>query len=387
MDRRAHLLNNLRAFSTMRSLRRSPFFRECGAEIEALLRGAEIFANPAAHAPLRSFLRVIQWNLEKGKHYAEILNSLRSNEILRQADIILLNEADFGMNRSGNLHVARSLAQELGMNMAFGPAHLELTKETDDDLPAAGENRDSLQGNAILSRYPILEARVVRLPVCFEPYEFSEKRYGGRNCICVRLDTGRGALWAGCAHLEVRNTPRCRANQMKYLLENLPAKRGEPFLLGGDFNTNSFPRGNLLRTIRSILRLISTPPGQLKAELCHPERGKEPLFQVAFREGFFWQGMNSFDDTASTPIRGLEDSRFIPRILVEAVHRRLSQHQGYLHFKLDWLLGRDVHPLTRGEDADPETGVLSSDPGYVDLPRIGPGRISDHVPIYADVRV
>ena len=35
-----------------------------------------------------------------------------------------------------------------------------------------GDNRESLQGNAILSRYPIVEAHNVPLPVTFEPYEF-----------------------------------------------------------------------------------------------------------------------------------------------------------------------------------------------------------------------
>ncbi len=387
MNRRTYLLKNLQAFPTIAQLRRSAFFRESGAEIEALLREAEMYVNPAARAPQRPFLRVVQWNLEKGKRYSEILDSFRSNGILRLADIILLNEADFGMARSGNLHVARKLAQDLGMNMVFAPAHLELTKGTEDDLRIPGGNRESLQGNAILSHYPFLEANVTRLPVCFEPYEFAEKRYGGRICLWVKLTAGKGTLWTGSVHLEVRNTPSCRANQMRYLLEHLPGKRGEPHLLGGDLNTNSFPRGNLLRTIRSILRLTSTPPERLKEELCHPECGKEPLFQEVVTGGFFWQGLNSFDDTASTAINGLEDSRFIPGVLVQAVRRRLLPHQGYLHFKLDWLLGRDVRPLRSGELADPESGVRSSAPGCVNLPRIGPGRISDHVPIYADVIV
>ncbi len=130
-----------------------------------------------------------------------------------------------------------------------------------------------------------------------------------------------------------------------------------------------------------------TPPGQLKEQLCHPERGSEPLFRAVRAAGFFWQGLNSFDSTASAPLADMEDSRFIPKLLVKVIQDRLRPHAGYLHFKLDWLLGRDVHALKYEEFVDGDTGIPSLAPGCVQSQRIGIERISDHAPIYADLRI
>ncbi len=352
-----------------------------------MLDRPEVFNHPAANSRRLSFLRIVQWNIEKGKRYSLLLEVLRTHEILRRADVILLNEADYGMNRSGNIHVARDLARDLGMNMVFGPAHLELTKGTEEELSIPGENQESLQGNAILSRYPILESRSIPLPVCFEPYEFHEKRYGRRNCVWARIELESGSLWFGSAHLEVRNTPSCRARQMKHILDNLPADAGDPCLLGGDFNSNGFSRGTTWRTARSALRISFADPDKLKEELRHPEEGSEPLFRVAREAGFSWRRLNSAEDTASAPIGGLEDAGLLPSFIADRVRKRLSVYNGYLDFKLDWLLGRGIQPVKRGEIIDRISGSVSENPGCIRLPRRGADRISDHNPIYADLSI
>jgi endonuclease/exonuclease/phosphatase family metal-dependent hydrolase len=385
MDRRAYLLENLRRYPTVSELKESAFFAECGAEIESILANAELHITSGTGPLRRSFLRVVQWNIEKGRRIEAILEAFRSNAVLRHADLILLNEADCGMSRSGNLHTALSLATALGMNLAFGPAHLELTRGTGDDLELPGDNRESLQGNAVLSRYPILEACIVPLPVCFEPYEFHEKRYGRRNCLWAGLQVAGRRLWAGSVHLEVRNTPRCRAIQMAHLLGALPGEEGDAWVLAGDLNANSFSRGTPWRTLKSASRLVAVRPMRLKEQLLHPERGSEPLFTAVRRAGFFWEGLNSFDATASASIADLEDSKFLPGFLADLVRQRISSHEDYLHFKLDWILGRGVRPLTAGEVVDSERGIASLEPGTTEQQRIGPGRISDHTPIYADL--
>jgi endonuclease/exonuclease/phosphatase family metal-dependent hydrolase len=281
--------------------------------------------------------------------------------------------------------VAKVLAGTLEANMVFAPAHFELTKGTDDDLAFGGQNRESLQGNAVLSRYPILDARVIRLPVCFEPFGFEEKRYGGRNCIWAKLQIGGRILWVGSIHLEVRNTPRCRKIQMQHVLENLPGTAADCYLLGGDFNSNSFSRGTLWRTCASIWKLIARPPSQLAQELRHPERGSEPLFQAAAKAGFSWQGLNSDEDTACAPINALEDARLVPECVIQSVKRRISALEGYLSFELDWLMGKGLRSLRTGDVVDYATGISSLDPGCVRTERRGIHRISDHAPIHADI--
>ncbi len=387
-ERLRYLVENLCRHRTLAELSSSAFYAECRDELESLLLSPEVLPHPAAAPRVRSFIRIVQWNIEKGKAYPTILSLLRSEDTLKWADIILLNEVDCGMNRSGNRHIARCLADSLQMNVVFGPAHIELTKGVGDDLEIAGENNESLQGNAILSRYPILSACVVPLPACFEPFEFHEKRYGRRSCVWAGVQTASGVLWAGSAHLEVRNTPGCRARQMSHILRNLPGGvGGTAMILGGDLNTNGFARGTRTSALAGLCRLIIRSSSYMKDCFRHPDAGSEPLFRTVRSQGFFWEGLNSSEATACAPIGELEDARLLPGFLLRMVRKRLEPYDGRLCFKLDWLVGRGIRALRTGERRDPETGVASKAPGCISLERFGPARASDHLPIHADICV
>lgn len=387
IERHKFLSENLQRYRTLAELRGSAFFAECRSDIEILLTIPEVRHHPATVPRLRSFLRVAQWNIEKGRKFAQILDALKLDPTLKFADAILLNEVDHGMIRSGNRQIGRELADGLGMHMAFGAAHLELTKGTGEDLQTPGENRESLQGNAILSRYPILEARVVPLPVCFEPYHFHERRYGRRNCVWARVQIGQETWWLGSVHLEVRDTPRCRARQMRYLLSHLPGSPAAHHLLGGDLNSNGFGRGTRLRTFSSVWQLTMRPAAKVQEELLHPERGAEPLFRVAQSAGFHWSDFNSGEETAWAALDELEDANLLPGIIRQLIEKRLDAYGQYLRFKLDWILARGVRALKDRELRDVRTGVVSLDPGSVRLQLEGLDRLSDHRPIYADLRI
>ena len=386
MHRRRFLLENLNRYPTMKELGRSPFFAECSAEIDALLSAPELIVCAGAKPRLTSFVRVAQWNIEKGKVWEDLIRTLKTDDVLQWADVILLNEADHGMIRSGNRHTARALAESLGMHMAFAPAFLELTKGREDESLLPGENRESLQGNAVLARYPVLEARIVRLPQCFESFEFHEKRYGGRNCLWTHLQLGSGRLWVGSTHLEVRNTPHCRADQMRHLMKTVPGKTGDPCVLGGDFNTNTFRRGTPLRTIAAATLIAISNPARIAGRLTHPER-HEPLFRIALQCGFATTGLNPVGTTATASLTNLEDAGMLPRALLSFLQRRIARYEGRLDLKLDWFLGRSIRALRRNEAADGAAGVTSLDPGCRPLPRIGTRRISDHSPVYCDLQI
>lgn len=378
-------IDNLSRYKTLKELYRSDFFAEAGKEILNFLATPQIFHTPDVVPQLRSFLRVVQWNIEKGKHIDAIVQRIASSEVLKWADIILLNETDLGMNRSQNRHVAREIAERLGMHMVFAPSYIELTKGIDEELLLEGENSASLQGNAILSRYPIMDAIVVPLPVTFEPYEFHEKRFGVRHCLWARLQLPGRQLWTGVTHLELRNSPQCRARQMRYVLDQLPGEEDEAHLLGGDLNVNSFGRGTTIRTVKSMLRLLSTSPSKMKERLLHPEWGAEPLFQELHRSGFIWEGFNSNEETARAAIGALEEAEFLPEALLHAIRSRLEPYEGYFCFKLDWLFGKNIRSLIAGERYDDRSGISSVNPGCLAGINYGPDRISDHLPVFADL--
>ena len=127
-------------------------------------------------------MRAVHWNLEHGNEYAQIERALLTHPELRDADLVLLNEADLGMARSGNRDVAADLARALGLHGVFAALFLELTPGRDDDLRFAArrENQESLFGVAILSRWPIIEARIVDLPSP-ERIQFDVERMVGRH--------------------------------------------------------------------------------------------------------------------------------------------------------------------------------------------------------------
>ncbi|NLT66868.1 MAG: hypothetical protein GXX84_09720 [Acidobacteria bacterium] len=379
-------LENLCRYETLAQLKRSDFYLESGPSIEAFLAAPQIRAFPGATPRLESFLRVVQWNIEKGKQFARILEKLQTHSVLKWADVVILNEADCGMIRSGNRDIARELAENLGMHVAFAPAHFELTKGTDGERDLAGENCESLQGNAVLTRYPIVEACTVPLPVSFEPYEFHEKRFGRRNCLWAKIRLRKGSLWVGSVHLELRNTPRCRAAQVRHIMEHLPGSDGDRYVLGGDLNTNSFGRGSSFRTLRSILRLLRTPSARMKKMLLHPESGREPLFEILKQCGFTWEDLNSSGETARAALNSLEEAVFLPKSLASLVQRRLAPYQGYLCFKLDWLLGKNIVSVPDGT-SDRRAQIPALKPAVVEGVNFGPDRISDHLPIFADIGV
>jgi len=134
-----------------------------------------------------------------------------------------------------------------------------------------------------------------------------------------------------------------------------------------------------------MARLVRHSPIEMEDLLIHPERGSEPLFRIVRDAGFAWAGLNSAGHTATAPIGGLEEAHMVPAALLRIIRRRLEQYRGNLQFKLDWLLGRGVRPLGSGEMTDAATGIVSAGPGRVAAATTGPERVSDHLPIHADI--
>lgn len=96
--------------------------------------GKEVFVqninDNACTASSAESLKVIEFNAERGIKWLETAYKFQSEDDLKDADIILLNEMDIGMARSENLHTTRMLAYALNMNYAWGLEFVELTRGT-----------------------------------------------------------------------------------------------------------------------------------------------------------------------------------------------------------------------------------------------------------------
>lgn len=385
----ADLTTHLKSFATLRSLRRSSWFAANQERIARLLDNPFVDNLGTARASTRSWIRCVSWNIEKGKKLDLLLRAVSSDRGFATADIVFLQEADLGMSRSGNRFVAREIASVLGMNCAFAPCYIELGKGVGDDLEVSGENTFSLQGNAILSRFPLTSAHIIRLPQCFEPFEFAEKRYGSRNGLLCELQVNSKTLVAISTHLEVRNTPHCRARQMKVLMNALLKESDAPVLIAGDFNSNTFPRGNTLRTIGAFLRLSALTPEEVLRSTLHPQT-REPLFTLLNENGFRWNDLNDAQPTAFTSLRSLEDLRFLPSLLHRRVLRLLRSFERGMPLRLDWFVGRNLRCAAPSTSSDATaTGFIPLPPATIDCFEEGtPAEaISDHRPILVDLEL
>jgi endonuclease/exonuclease/phosphatase family metal-dependent hydrolase len=186
------------------------------------------------------------------------------------------------------------LAEALHMNYAYGVEFVEVDplfdldteqvhltdvqqdRRLQNDLQADRQRYHGLHGTAILSRYPIDHARILRLPVCYDWYakEYSaiskleqgrrwsarkmfrerverELRQGGRMALIAEisvpdLPTGHATIVA--THLENKCPPECRRRQMLALLADLQSDEN-PVVVAGDLNTTS--RDNTPTSIRN----------------------------------------------------------------------------------------------------------------------------------------
>ena len=380
------LARELSRFATLKELYASSFFAEHKSQLQSILTTPQITVYPDAKPHIHDFLRVVLWNIERGNNYEGVLHYLQTIPELATADILLLNELDAGMVRTGNRHVANDLGQALGFHVVYVPEYLEMTKGVAEELDLPGENTTALHGNAILSRYPISNTRVIDLPVCFEHYEFHEKRYGRRIAIVADIDFNWQKITVVATHLEVRNTPMCRARQIEKILSQLNEWKIEgPVLLAGDFNSNSFARGTKLRTLQAGWWLLRGDPAKVKHALTHPEEGREPLFDVLSRHNFRFKEFNTEDPTARVPINMVEEVDRLPKSARNWVHQHLANYNHELLMRLDWIAGRGLRALANGEIIDHCSGISSAIPGTIRGLYHNERRASDHAVITADI--
>ena len=202
--------------------------------------------NGAPAARPRKTLRVVAWNMERGRHWEDGARLIREAEALRDPDLLLMGEMDHGMVRSGNVNTTQKLAQELGLNYAYGVEFLELTGgELGERELYPGANEWGYHGNAILSRYPLKDVRLLRFPGIEKWYagvganegERVQKRLGGRMALFATVNVGRD-ITVVSTHLESSaKDSAARTRETGLILDALRGyAKKTPVIFGGDLN-------------------------------------------------------------------------------------------------------------------------------------------------------
>ena len=295
----------------------------------------------------KPFLRIAFWNIHRGFNISEIKESLLNPTVYERkyihdlrpryrknfknelnafatADIICLNEADIGMPRTKYKNIISELGDSLNWDYAYASEFVEVgplfKKQTVDKILYKG-----LHGNAIISKFPIVSAEVIRLPDQYDWYrtevikhqspiehirhfgamaifsekiEYKEVRHGGRNALIadIKLPDGQ-IITVVSTHLEDRAYPDKRLEQFKCLLENLKDKT-TPVILSGDFNTST----------------TETIPTSLKKEII--KRIRDPHFVIRAIAAPFIPGLPVVSALAAVPISKLLEYKdpFFPSI-------------------------------------------------------------------------
>ncbi|HWF88093.1 MAG TPA: endonuclease/exonuclease/phosphatase family protein [Pyrinomonadaceae bacterium] len=259
---------------------------------------------------LGSFVRVAQWNIERGidfdgikaalsdaNKFARMIDStahprgsrdrkqiLQQVALLKQADVIVLNEVDWGLKRTEYRNVAAELAAALRMNYAYGVEFVEVdpialgTEEFEEvsdqdraklktEITVDKSRYRGLHGTAILSRFPLENVRLQQFEKqphdwykaereSVRPLEagkrkagelvFREKvqrevRRGGRMMLTAEIADERfpgGRLTIVATHLEDKTKPEGRRKQLEELLRRI-SETSATVVVAGDMNTST----------------------------------------------------------------------------------------------------------------------------------------------------
>lgn len=235
---------------------------------------------PPVDLPAVEDLTVAAWNIERCKRVEDSASLIRQSG----ADVVLATEMDRGMSRSGQRHTTRDLAEALNMGFVYGVEFVELGTGDPYETGLFGDvpNVHGLHGNAILSRFPLLNPALVPLDegglwYVTQPKNDGQFRIGGRMGVTAQIETAKGLLTLGAVHYESESDPALRARQTETFLNGIETLYGDgPAVLGGDLNTKALSDG-----IRPGAEALAAPDVA------------EPCFAIYAQAGFDWQSANT----------------------------------------------------------------------------------------------
>ena len=255
-----------------------------------------------------AFVRVATWNIERGLEFDAVKAALTNDKNffrrlsaaerspkfnlaqinaqaaeLSRADIIVLNEVDWGLKRTDYRNVAKELGAATHMNYAYGVEFVEVDPLTLGTETLEGETSADkseilshlavdkartlgLHGTAILSRFPLRNVRLVPFVnqghdwyldekkgvskleegkrkgagLVFGEKVLREVRRGGRMMLLADISDARipgGELTIVATHLEAKSKPSERLKQLQEVLSQVQSIN-HPVVVAGDMNTS-----------------------------------------------------------------------------------------------------------------------------------------------------
>ena len=193
------------------------------------------YGDRAVIPPKGQSLRVMTYNIygARATSPANAADLDAIAEVIRRQnpDFVTLNEVDVFTNRTGkDVHQARDLAEKLGMEWHF-------SKAIDRD---GGE-----YGDAVLSKYPILETRSYRLPCA------AEQPGEDRSLCVIRVQIDGKDLYVASTHLDHLSGDASRLVQATEIRRIRDTELEGDLILCGDLN--AIPSSNVIATMTSFL--------------------------------------------------------------------------------------------------------------------------------------
>ena len=187
-----------------------------------------------------SQIHVVDWNIDRGTGLSAINAALEREK----PDLCLLQEVDLDTRRTKDRNVAEEIAKTLKLNYVFAAEFQELNQGT--------EEQPSFQGDAILTRLPIRNVRVLRFkyqssfwkPHAWVPdWPIFQRRLGGRIALIAELQLSNGGMLVVYnAHLESRSFGAIQTHQLEEILEDTRRyPQGTAIIIAGDLNTKYNP--------------------------------------------------------------------------------------------------------------------------------------------------
>ncbi len=324
-----------------------PIYERIAPLATSVLTAAESESFAETEAPARDEYRIVAWNLERGIQYDGQLEALKGHEYLAGGDLLLLTETDVGMARSGNRHIARDLACELGMHYAFAPCYVNLSKGAGIEYDVAAENELGLHGNAILSRYPLHNVRSVRLKNGKDKMAGREKRLGQQTALVAEVALPGKTVTAVSVHLDAQSSQPHRRDQMLDVLDGLTDDH--PVIIGGDWNTTTYNSSRAFHAIMGFwMRVFMGVDNVIDNHYLHPYKHFEKdLFELIESRGFDFRACNRLGEhTTSYDVDDVKTNKnlreWVPAWCFAFIRWALRNHDGKCPLKIDWFATRGL---------------------------------------------